>query len=100
MKMANISYTKNHLSSLLARVKEGETIVIMDRNRPVARLEPAGDVQAAGAPAWVGEGVRRGVLLPRKAPLNIHRLQRLPIGKARRGGGILKALAEDREDRV
>ena len=42
MNMANISYTRNHLSELINRVKEGETILIMDRQRPVARLEPVG----------------------------------------------------------
>jgi hypothetical protein len=30
---ANISYTRNHLSELIARVREGETLLNMDRNR-------------------------------------------------------------------
>ena len=100
MKMANISYTKNHLSSLLARVKEGESIVIMDRNRPVARLEPAGEVQTAGVAAWAVEQARRGVLAPGKTGIDLERLRRLPIAAARRGGDVLRALDEDREDRV
>ncbi len=32
---------KTHLSKYLDRVRGGETIVITDRGRPVARLEPA-----------------------------------------------------------
>jgi antitoxin (DNA-binding transcriptional repressor) of toxin-antitoxin stability system len=35
-----ISHTKNHLSELLASVREGETLIIMDRKRPIARVEP------------------------------------------------------------
>ena len=40
MKRASISQTKNQLSALLDQVRHGETILIMDRDRPVARLEP------------------------------------------------------------
>ncbi|MBX3747863.1 MAG: type II toxin-antitoxin system Phd/YefM family antitoxin [Verrucomicrobiae bacterium] len=47
MDKANATYTRNHLSEILARVREGETILIMDRQQPVARLEPveAGSVE-------------------------------------------------------
>ena len=37
---ASVSYAKNHLSALLNRVKDGETILITDRDRPVAKLMP------------------------------------------------------------
>jgi prevent-host-death family protein len=40
MKTATISETKNSLSSVLDRVKAGETVLITDRGVPVARLEP------------------------------------------------------------
>ena len=40
MKQATISYTKNNLSKLLERVKRGETVTMLDRTRPVARLTP------------------------------------------------------------
>ncbi len=40
MKIASISHTKNQLSALIDKVRHGETILIMDRDRPVARLEP------------------------------------------------------------
>jgi len=41
MHIASISEAKNTLSALLDRVRSGETVVIVDRGRPVARLEPA-----------------------------------------------------------
>lgn len=40
MKIATISETKNRLSSLIDRVRHGESVIIVDRNRPVARPEP------------------------------------------------------------
>ncbi|MBF8290576.1 MAG: Antitoxin [Chloroflexi bacterium] len=43
MKMATITQAKNGLSALIDRVKAGESIVISDRGRAVARLEPVLD---------------------------------------------------------
>ncbi len=40
MKRASISETKNRLSALLDRVRQGHSIVIEDRGVPVATLEP------------------------------------------------------------
>ena len=41
MKTASITHTKNKLSALIDEVKRGETVLILDRGRPVARLVPA-----------------------------------------------------------
>ena len=41
MKTASISEAKNKLSALIDLVRAGETVLILDRGRPVARLEPA-----------------------------------------------------------
>ena len=46
MKIANISTTKNNLSKLLNEVRNGESIIIVDRDTPVARLEPIGKYHA------------------------------------------------------
>ncbi len=46
MRTATITEAKNGLSALIDRVKAGESVVILDRGTPVARLEPirvAGD---------------------------------------------------------
>lgn len=37
---ANISKTKNELSRFLDAVRGGETVVILDRNRPIAQIQP------------------------------------------------------------
>ncbi len=64
---------KTHLSAYLKRVKAGETVLVTDRGKPVARLEPvqavslppqlealwrAGKVHWSGRPAAIPVGVR------------------------------------------
>lgn len=44
MKIATISETKNKLSELLAAVRAGETLTILDRKRPIARVEAVREV--------------------------------------------------------
>jgi prevent-host-death family protein len=49
MRTATISDAKNGLSALIDRVKAGESVVILDRGTPVARLEPVtSDADPAG----------------------------------------------------
>ncbi len=40
MKKASVTEAKNNLSAILQQVREGETYLILDRGKPVARLEP------------------------------------------------------------
>lgn len=40
MKRATLTETKNHLSALIDRIRHGETVLILDHGRPVARLVP------------------------------------------------------------
>ncbi len=42
MERATISQLKNNLSAFLRKVRAGETVLILDRNRPVARIERIG----------------------------------------------------------
>ena len=41
MKTATITEVKNGLAALIDRVRAGESVLILDRGVPVARLEPA-----------------------------------------------------------
>jgi prevent-host-death family protein len=43
MKSAKVSELKAHLSAYLAEVRHGETVIVCDRNTPVARLVPYED---------------------------------------------------------
>jgi antitoxin (DNA-binding transcriptional repressor) of toxin-antitoxin stability system len=42
MKTATVTESKNGLSELLRQVKAGQGVLILDREVPVARLEPVG----------------------------------------------------------
>lgn len=54
MKRATITETKNQLSALLDRVRSGETVLVLDRGRPIARIESV----ASGPDASVGRVAR------------------------------------------
>ena len=43
MKRAMVSELKAHLSAFLAEVRRGETVLVCDRNTPIARLVPIDD---------------------------------------------------------
>jgi prevent-host-death family protein len=97
MNTTNISYTRNHLSELIDRVKEGESVLIMDRNRPVARLEPAAG-PSSKFPEWKASLVRRGVLRPATHKLDVRAFLAMPESRPVKGGDILKVLLSERED--
>lgn len=49
MKTATITEAKNQLSALIDQVQSGETVIILERGRPVARLESvAGHADPSG----------------------------------------------------
>jgi prevent-host-death family protein len=97
MNKANISYTRNHLSELLTRVREGETILIVDRQQPVARLEPVAGLSAQGIP-WQADLVRRGLVRPARGRLDIKAFGELALPTPREGSDILDALLVEREE--
>jgi prevent-host-death family protein len=56
-----VTEAKNRLSALLAEVRAGETVVIVDRGIPVARLEPVAG-QRGEADGRLARLERAGVL--------------------------------------
>ena len=97
MTIANISYARNHLSELINRVREGETVLIMDRHTPVARLEPM-DEFGPVKPEWKADLVRRHVVQPARRRLDVKALLASPPPVPRDGPDILAALQADREE--
>ena len=97
MNKANISYTRNHLSEILAQVREGESVLIVDRQRPVARLEPVSGAAARGLD-WQVDLVRRGLVQPARQPLDAKALAAMPLPAPSAGGDILNSLLAERED--
>ena len=67
MKKANITEAKNNLSALIDGLKSGSPVLIVDRGRPVARLEPVtGDLEG-GQEGKLSRPLRDGLVRPRRA---------------------------------
>ncbi len=63
MKKASVSETKNRLSAILDQVKEGETFLITEHGRVVARLEPVRSSESKTAEeAKLADLERRGLI--------------------------------------
>ena len=63
MKKASITEAKNSLSALIDGVKGGSPVLIVDRGRPVARLEPVNGM-GSGDDGRLGRLVRDGIVRP------------------------------------
>src|SRR5215510_11202958 len=97
MKKATITEAKNQLSALIDRVRHGETIVITDRGRPVARLVSAVTRAAEDPEGRLARLERRGGLrLATVPPPRASLLKKLP--QSRRPSGVLAALLEERRE--
>lgn len=97
MKTATISETKNNLSALLDRVRAGETVLILDRETPVARLEPVGPAADAGRDARLAKLEREGRVRRGTGKASRLVLGSLPVRPAS-GADVLEALLEEREE--
>jgi prevent-host-death family protein len=97
VKTATISDAKNQLSALIDRVRHGETIVITDRGRPVARLVsaltgPTEDPDGRLARLERRGGLRRATAPPPRALI----MKKLP--KVKKPSGVVDALLEERRE--
>ena len=95
MKRATITEAKNQLSALLDRVRHGETILIVDRGRPVARLESAvahtADDPDGRLARLERQGIIRRALTAPPAAMIAKKFRR-----ARQPSGVLNALLDER----
>lgn len=66
MKKASITEAKNNLSALIDGLRGGSTVLIVDRGRPVARLEPITGLEEGGEDGRLSRLIRDGVLRPRR----------------------------------
>lgn len=95
MKIASISETKNQLSALIDAVRHGETVIITDRDRPVARLEPIAPGEGVGDDTRLARLERSGVIR-RGNPEALRELLHTPPPKLPKGMSVLEALIEER----
>jgi len=93
MKTATVTEAKNHLSSLLDQVRAGESITILDRGTPVARLEPV--VSDAGHDGRLRRLARAGVVRPPDGTDMRRLLEQMPPAP-QAAASVVDALLEER----
>lgn len=77
MKKASVSEAKNHLSAILRQVREGETYLIVDHGKPVARIEPLSKKSEEGDQRRA-DLERRGILRRGRGPVREEIVQNHP----------------------
>lgn len=95
MKTATLTETKNRLSALIDQVRHGETILILDRGRAVARLASVLAEESPSPEGRVDRLERQGILHRARAPKSSRLFDR-PRPRPRGGASILEALLDER----
>jgi prevent-host-death family protein len=96
VKTATISETKNSLSALLDRVRHGESVLITDRSRPIARLEPVAGSAAPGPDEGRLARLERAGIIRRARRARLDDIARVPAPAAEAGADILNVLLAER----
>ena len=98
---ATISEVKDGMSAYLRRVKSGESVLVMERRTPIARIVPVGLDSDGGRE---GDSVDREAKLARleQAGIVARRSSGSPLDvlgqPLRPGAGVLEALLEERSE--
>jgi prevent-host-death family protein len=95
VKKASISEAKNNLSALIDRVKGGSPVLIVDRGRPVARLEPV--ASTGSEDDRLVRLVRDGLVRPARAAMPKSVFATMPP-RAKKGASGVRALLDERRE--
>lgn len=93
MDRVSISQLKDQLSAYLKKVQSGETVLVTDRDRPVAKLEPVD--AALMDDARLARLVAAGHVKPATHRLTPDVIQPIDVGADAR---VVEALLEEREE--
>jgi prevent-host-death family protein len=96
MKTATLTETKNSLSALVDQVQQGESVLILDRGRPVARLESVLN-QAPDPDGRIARLERQGLIRRPTQPLPKEFFSNPPL-RLPAGVSVLEALLEERRN--
>ncbi len=94
MKKASITQAKNNLSALIDSVKGGSPVLIVDRGRPVARLEPVSGLRS-DEDSRLARLVRDGIVRPAHRAIPKALFVTEPP-RAKQGVSGVRALLEER----
>ena len=95
MKQVSVTELKNQLSRYLRLVKRGETIEILERSVPVARLEGV-QGRAASGDGHLERLRRDGIVLPAKRRARVDLLKESPVPCR---ADAVQAVIDERGDR-
>jgi antitoxin (DNA-binding transcriptional repressor) of toxin-antitoxin stability system len=95
MKKASITEAKNQLSALIAGLKGGSPVLIVDRGRHVARLEPVTGAPDCDPDGRVSRLIRDGIVRPTRAPPPRALFTEQPP-RPKPGASAVEALIEER----
>ena len=98
MKRASITEAKNGFSKLIDSVKAGSSVLIMDRGRPVARLEPVSVGSDTRDTGRLSRLVRDGVVRPSRKPSMPKKLLSEPPPRVKGGEAIVDLLIDERRE--
>lgn len=93
MKKAGIAELKNRLSYYLGFVRRGQSVLVYDRDRAIARIDPVKASDTIELEDWTTELQQTGVLRPPTTRLAKDWLQRRPKVDA----DVVAALLAERE---
>jgi len=95
MRSVNVAKLKNELSKYLRFAKNGEEVIIRDRNLPVAKLVP---FSTEGLDEHELKLVAAGKMRLPEIELDPDEFDKMPIGRRVKGGDAIRALLADREE--
>ncbi len=99
MKKASISEAKNRLSALIDGLKRGAPVLIVDRGRPVARLEPVTRLGEGEQDGRLSRLIREGIVRPARKPLTSSLFTSQPPRPKGDASAVAALLAERRDSR-
>lgn len=94
MHESNISSAKSHFSSLIDLVKQGQTVLIRERNEPVTTLQPISQAFPTGLEALHASGL---LTLPSKVP-DIATFFAVPRASLAPENSLTQAILAEREE--
>jgi len=96
MRSVNVAELKNRLSKYLRFAKQGEEIIIRDRNLPVAKLVPFSAEDADDEELML---VAAGKMRLAKMRLDLKKFLKIPTGSVA-GNKAIQAVLKDREEEL
>ncbi len=98
MENATITEVKNRFSAFLDKVKQGESILITERGRPIARLESALAACPDDVEGRLGRLERAGLVRRARTRPDVKSIMTPGLAELKAESGLLQAVLAEREE--